>query len=200
MNAKHSETRNHILRTGRIAIAQKGFTALGLAELLRVADVPKGSFYHYFKSKEHFGCIVITEYIEEYAQTLDALLDSSKGTVAQQLLDYFTDWIETQSGDIVSADAPPEARCLVVKLSAEIADLSVEMREALHRGTSELISRLAAIIDKGFTDGSITSDQSSTQLAECLYEVWLGASLLEKLRQDGTSFETALCLSRRLLQ
>ncbi|KJT31700.1 TetR family transcriptional regulator [Salmonella enterica subsp. enterica serovar Heidelberg str. 607310-1] len=27
---------------------QRGFTGMGLSELLKTAQVPKGSFYHYF--------------------------------------------------------------------------------------------------------------------------------------------------------
>ncbi|RJX83668.1 TetR/AcrR family transcriptional regulator, partial [Escherichia coli] len=30
---------------------QRGFTGMGLSELLKTAEVPKGSFYHYFRSK-----------------------------------------------------------------------------------------------------------------------------------------------------
>jgi AcrR family transcriptional regulator len=36
-------------------LLRKGFTAVGLAEVLAAAQVSKGSFYHYFGSKEAFG-------------------------------------------------------------------------------------------------------------------------------------------------
>lgn len=46
MNAKTKDTRQHILEVGYQLVINKGFTAVGLSELLRAADVPKGSFYH----------------------------------------------------------------------------------------------------------------------------------------------------------
>ncbi len=38
---------------------QRGFTGMGLSELLKTAQVPKGSFYHYFRSKEAFGVAML---------------------------------------------------------------------------------------------------------------------------------------------
>ena len=52
MNARHDNTRQHILETGQRIIAGKGFASVGLNEILTTAGVPKGSFYHYFDSKE----------------------------------------------------------------------------------------------------------------------------------------------------
>ena len=48
-------TKDHILDCGERLIASKGFVGVGLSEILTVANVPKGSFYHYFSSKERFG-------------------------------------------------------------------------------------------------------------------------------------------------
>lgn len=42
----------HLLETGYTLVARAGFSGIGLQEILSAADVPKGSFYHYFPSKE----------------------------------------------------------------------------------------------------------------------------------------------------
>ena len=55
MSNDYTDVRQHILDTGRSIILGKGFSAVGLNEILATAQVPKGSFYHYFKSKEVFG-------------------------------------------------------------------------------------------------------------------------------------------------
>jgi len=52
---------------------QKGYTAVGLSELLATAGVPKGSFYHYFRSKEEFGQALLEEYFSEYLGRVDSL-------------------------------------------------------------------------------------------------------------------------------
>ncbi|MCB1967757.1 MAG: TetR/AcrR family transcriptional regulator, partial [Candidatus Accumulibacter sp.] len=46
MPAEQADVRQHILDTAKPIILGKGFSAVGLNELLSAADVPKGSFYH----------------------------------------------------------------------------------------------------------------------------------------------------------
>ncbi len=193
MNAKHADTRSHILEQGRAVIAGKGFSAVGLTELLAAAQVPKGSFYHYFESKEKFGIALIEEYVHDYLHNLDALLAATPDKATDGLVAYFTAWAEMQTDSLV------QHKCLVVKLSAEVADLSEAMRRILRAGTDRVIQRLARTIDVGQKDGSINGPIDPDTLAECLYQLWLGASLLDKLRQDGSSFVQAMVVTHCLL-
>jgi TetR/AcrR family transcriptional repressor of nem operon len=45
MTVRHDNTRQHILDTGQRIIAGKGFSSVGLNEILQASGVPKGSFY-----------------------------------------------------------------------------------------------------------------------------------------------------------
>ena len=62
--AGYSETRESLLRAGVAVLTEKGFSSTGIEEILRNADVPKGSFYHFFASKEAFGLELIDRYAE----------------------------------------------------------------------------------------------------------------------------------------
>ena len=68
-----SDTRAHLLAIGYQLIAQKGFTAVGIKQILDTAGVPKGSFYHYFASKEAFGEAIIEHYFDNYKNRLEAI-------------------------------------------------------------------------------------------------------------------------------
>ena len=92
LTPKAKATRLHILETGYALVARKGFSAIGLQEILRAADVPKGSFYHYFPSKEAFGSALLHHYVEGYAKRLDAMLTQT-GTGRQRLMRYWNAWI-----------------------------------------------------------------------------------------------------------
>ncbi|WNL47164.1 TetR/AcrR family transcriptional regulator [Dyella sp. BiH032] len=187
-----TDVRQHILDVARPLLLRKGFTAVGLAEVLAAARVPKGSFYHYFGSKEAFGQAVLQGYFDDYLARTDVLL-AQRGTAARRLLAYFNDWLESQTGD----DA--QSRCLAVKLGAEVCDLSESMRAALERGTGGVIARLARCIEEGRADGSLAPPPDAHAAAAMLYQSWLGASLLAKISRHRAPLDTAMAGTRQLL-
>src|SRR5688500_7187906 len=63
---KEQDTRRRLLDAGFELIAAKGFNGCGLTEILQRAGVPKGSFYHYFASKEDFGVALIEQSRDEH--------------------------------------------------------------------------------------------------------------------------------------
>lgn len=193
MNTKTNDTRQHILGVGYQLIVNKGFTAVGLSELLKAADVPKGSFYHYFKSKEQFGEALIEDYFHNYLQRIDGLFSQPDLSGYERLIKYFSLWLE-QSNGVCNAN-----KCLVVKLSAEVSDLSDSMRLSLAKGAQQIIAAIKKCIEQGIQDGSINVSDSN-QIASQLYQQWLGASLLNKLLQDQTSLEQSLIATKQLLK
>ena len=192
MKKSNLDMRQHIIDVAKTLMTHKGYTAVGLMEVLTTAGVPKGSFYHYFRSKEEFGQALLEEYFQEYIGRVDIVM-AAQGTGAERLIGYLSYWAKTQAFD------HPEEKCLVVKLGAEVCDPSEDMRSVLEEGTALIIQRITRCVEQGMADGSITSTQNAETLAESLYQLWLGASLLVKVRNTTAAFETALNTSKRLL-
>lgn len=190
MTSAKPDVRQHIIDTGMAIILGKGYSAVGLNEILGAAGVPKGSFYHYFQSKERFGEALLAHYVDDYLARLDALLGAS-GTAAQRLMAYWDSWIG--AGDGASGS------CLVVKLSGEVADMSEAMRLALLNGTNLIIERIAACLSAGAADGSLHTGADPHELAQTLYQMWLGAALLTKLRRNPSALRSARAATERLL-
>ena len=67
-------TRERLIRHGTALLTEFSFDGTGIERLLREVGVPKGSFYHYFASKEAFGCALLDDYVTEYGDRLDQLL------------------------------------------------------------------------------------------------------------------------------
>jgi TetR/AcrR family transcriptional repressor of nem operon len=193
MSNDQTDVRQHILDTGRTIILGKGFSAVGLNEILSAACVPKGSFYYYFKSKEAFGAALVEGYLSDYLVHVDVLLASDGATGAERLMRYWQSWMVTGVSD------SPECNCLVVKLSGEVSDMSESMRVALLGGTHQIIGRLADCIGQGAADGSLPGTLDAPQTALTLYELWLGAALLTKLRRERSALDAAMHATLRLL-
>ncbi|MHC6799555.1 TetR/AcrR family transcriptional regulator [Vibrio antiquarius] len=193
MNAKTNDTRQHILDVGYELIVNRGFTSVGLSELLKKAAVPKGSFYHYFKSKEQFGEAMIQDYFTKYFERLNARFTNTDLNGYQRLMSYFEEMVKVED-DVCNAN-----KCLLVKLSAEVSDLSESMRLALRQGADKTIQAMAYCIDVGIQDGSIPNGDSAL-LARQIYYLWNGASLLNKLYQDQAALTQSLTYTQHLLQ
>ncbi|WP_426153508.1 TetR/AcrR family transcriptional regulator [Pseudomonas sp. DC3000-4b1] len=188
-----SDTRQEILEVGQRIMAAKGYSAVGLKEILAAADVPKGSFYHYFESKDAFGEALLEDYFEDYLEELDQILAQPGLSMAQRLMNYWTAWQQNQSF------LECQGKCLAVKLGVEVADLSEPMRAVLQRGTSGITDRLALAIEAGVTEGSLTIEGDPYAVAQSLYQLWVGASVMVKIARNMKPFETALTTTRQIL-
>ncbi|MDE1181884.1 TetR/AcrR family transcriptional regulator [Paraburkholderia sp.] len=188
------DVRENIIAVGQRIFAAKGFSAVGLNEVLSAAGVPKGSFYHYFGSKDGFGEAILDSYFEGYLADLDETLATPGLDSAQRLMKYWEIWQETQS----FFDC--QGKCLAVKLGAEVADMSEVMRASLNRGTAGIIERLAGAVEAGVADGSLAIQGDARDMAESLYQLWLGASLMVKIVRNRQPFEAAMTTTRHLLQ
>ena len=194
MSTLRGNIRQHIIDTAKPIILGKGFTAVGLNEVLTAAAVPKGSFYHYFKSKELFGEALLADYFETYLAAIEATLQQSEVPAAGRLLNYWQGW------QISFTEKEMQCQCLAAKLAGEVSDLSEAMRLALRDGTGRIIARLAVCIEEGQTDGSLAPEINAQQCAESLYQLWLGASLLTKMRHDSSALDCAMVTTKKTLR
>ncbi|MFW2173154.1 TetR/AcrR family transcriptional regulator [Acinetobacter guillouiae] len=190
---KSEEKRLYILDSSTDLVLHKGFVGLGLQEILKHSSVPKGSFYHYFQSKEAFGCELLSYYITDYQERL-ALLWNNNQTPLQKILSYFKVWIEDENIGEGWAE-----KCLIVKLAAEVADLSEDMRLIMDTGVQHLLNQITYLIKQGKLDGSITVVTEPKVAAQVIYQMWLGAALLSKLQKSKTPLHQALQATEHML-
>ncbi|MFM2484760.1 TetR/AcrR family transcriptional regulator [Celerinatantimonas yamalensis] len=188
------DVRHHILATAEQIISHKGFSAVGINELLRAANVPKGSFYHYFASKEAFGVALLKHYFDDYIDQLTQLFAADTNHPEQPLISYCQQWQHTQSCQSLTH------RCLVVKLAAEVSDLSEAMRQVLNDGMQAIIEVLAGALSKTQIMQQLPGHPSAEQLAQRIYQLWLGASLQAKVYHSDEPFELAMATTQSWLQ
>lgn len=174
-------------------MARKGYSAVGINEVLAEAGVPKGSFYYYFTSKDAFGEALLKNYFDEYVSDMDRVLAQPGKPAAERLMAYWQQWRETQSLDEC------QGKCLAVKLGAEVADLSEAMRLAMKAGTGAVADRIERAIADGLKDGSIVIDGDPRGTAQALYDMWLGASVMAKIHRGLAPLDTAMTATRQLL-
>ena len=177
-NTEH-DTREHLLATGERLCMHRGFTGMGLSELLKTAEVPKGSFYHCFKSKEAFGLAVLSAYGDFFAHKLDKFL-----------LDDAVPPLERMAAFVRHAGQGMEKfqfrrGCLVGNLLQEAPLLPETFPQRLMAILAAWESRVARCLREAQAAGAIASEASPQALAQVFWIGWEGAVMRARLVQSA---------------
>ncbi len=182
-SARKSENRRRLLDEGVRLLLHQGYHASGLQEILARAGVPKGSFYHYFPSKEAFGAAVIAHYIEPFIRQLDDWLNRPHQDPVSALRGYFEALItELQANDF-------QGGCLLGNLMAEIGDTSDTCRRALQQALYRYRDKIAAALHRAQEQGLIGRDRTPEALADFIVDYWQGALLRMKIERSDAPLE-----------
>ena len=136
--------------------------------------MPKGSFYHYFDSKETYALEVIRHYDEQLSADLMHILQNSKQTPLNRLKAY------AEFGKQKLSKQECRKGCLIGNLSQEMADQSEVLRQELSRIIGKWSDMVAACIVEGQKAGEIQKHYSAAALAELFQSAWTGAVLRAK--------------------
>jgi TetR/AcrR family transcriptional repressor of nem operon len=169
--ARDTGTREKILEVGAQAIADKSFNSCGLSEILRRAGVPKGSFYHYFGSKEDFGIALIEKASAEYVELLRPIIGDRRRSPLQRLRAVF----ELSREECMAKGAARQ--CLIPKLALETSQLSEPVHAAVKCAYEQWSALLARVVREAQAAGEIGRKHDPDRLANVLVMLWEGATI-----------------------
>jgi TetR/AcrR family transcriptional repressor of nem operon len=178
-----NDTRNHIINTGADLIVQKGFGATGINAVLTTAGVPKGSFYHYFSSKNDFGLAVIDTFAQEYDTKLDLILNDHTRSGVDRLRAYFDTGLETMTSCEFTRG------CLIGNLGQELAGQNETFRRRLDTVFQGWEKRFERCIEEARQAGDIDDSINPADVASFLLSGWEGAILRAKVLKSTEPME-----------
>ena len=183
---KDLNTRERILEVGAQAIADKSFNSCGLSEILRLAGVPKGSFYHYFGSKEDFGVALIEKASAEYIELLGPIVSDRKRTPLERLRAVFE---ETREECLARGTA---RQCLIPKLALETSQLSEPVHAAVKNAYVKWSALIAGAIREAQAVGELPASHDADRLANMLVMLWEGATIRTQIDRSPQPIEDFL--------
>lgn len=181
-SSRHS-TRNQLLRAGVAVLTEKGFSAVGIEEILSAASVPKGSFYHYFASKDEFGLALIDSYADYFAAKLDRWFEAPDRRPLQRLADFIAD---ARAG---MARHDFRRGCLVGNLGQEMGVLPEVFRQRISAVFADWQARTAGCLRAAQVAGEIPQDANCERLAAFFWIGWEGAVLRAKLERNSGALD-----------
>ncbi|MBN4085318.1 TetR family transcriptional regulator C-terminal domain-containing protein [Flavobacteriaceae bacterium AH-315-B10] len=167
--------KENILDIGVELLNKKGYNGIGIKEVLDEAQIPKGSFYHYFKSKEDFGLQVVKRYSDSTLTFLKFHLEDKSISPKERLLQFFD---EMQK---IYINKECKEGCLLGNSATELADVNVRFASLLQKEFLEYEEAFEKCIQQAIEQGEINSDKSAKKIAGFILNSFEGAVLRMKV-------------------
>lgn len=177
-SAARVDTRKDLVWCGTELLTERGFQITGIEEVLKRVGVPKGSFYHYFKSKDEFGHAVIDNYEQYYARKMDRIFGNVDRSPVQRLKDFV---VNAKNG-MVKFDF--KRGCLIGNLGQELAALDTQFRERLESVLLSWERRVSDCLKEAMEVGELAPGQDPEALSRFFWVGWEGAILRAKLMRS----------------
>lgn len=177
-------TREHLIDIGLELMHRNGYNATGLSEILKAADVPKGSFYHHFASKEDFAAAALEKYVAREREHAANVLSDSKTPPLKRLKRYFKDLVKTHGQE---AKIPG---CMMGRFSLEMAAESSELRKRISTSFASWQHRIAVVIHQAVEQEELPANTDPESLAGFLLNCWEGALLRSQAEQSDAPLDT----------
>lgn len=177
MNKKHS--REDILETGQEIIRTKGFNNTGINDILKACNIPKGSFYNFFSSKEEFGIQLLDYYGKKNHYFIDDFLSKPEESPLERLKNFYH----------YLAQMPEQSSnfggCLIYNMASEMGGISDALAEAVNRNFIRGIKRISQCIEEAQEAAEISEQFNAEELAEFMHTAISGSMARAKAARSN---------------
>ncbi|WP_238474405.1 TetR/AcrR family transcriptional regulator [Pseudomonas cavernae] len=174
------DKRDLILAKGAEVMTRRGYHGTGVQEIVQTAGIPKGSFYHYFASKEDFALQalehVYTPRLTRYAQALG----NPQLSPRTRILGYYRELLAH-----FERQEKLEYHCFIGSLSFEMAELLPAVGAQVEAVMLRSVATLQRCLEQAQAAGELPADEDCANLAVFIGSAWQGA--LARLKVGNTA-------------
>jgi TetR/AcrR family transcriptional repressor of nem operon len=173
-------TREALITAGIDQLSVHGYHGTGIKQILDEVNVPKGSFYNFFASKEAFVAEVIGHYSRDLLSQLSKFI-AGEGkilTPVEQLRAiYLYSLKQYASHDFKKS-------CLVGSIATEISAESEMCRIELEAAMKHWLRFFSGIFEQAQDQQLVRDDLSPNDMASVYWAAWEGALIKMKMSAD----------------
>ena len=193
-----SDARERLIEEAARLFHARSYEAVGVQELCEAAEINKGSFYHFFASKEDLLLAVIDAQWEAVrTQVLDPGLADDLPPLSR-IERCFSIMAREQRSAKRAAGLTPG--CPLANLAGEVSSHEPKLRRRLARVYSDMQDRFAETLREARDAKEIPSKSDIERKAEAILALAEGAMLLSVVHDDAASVarmsDLALAIAR----
>lgn len=176
MNIKHNKS--DVIAGGETLLREKGYHNTGIKNILDHCEIPKGSFYNFFPSKEAFTQDVIVHYGNRLQTYISMFVHDTSKTPVERLRALYYGIIGYAEADGCSKG------CLVYNLAYELGGLNKDIAHTLDTQFENWLTLITECIREGQELGEIRTDKEAGEMASVLHTAVNGSYGRVKMKRD----------------
>ncbi len=177
-----SDAKDRLITAAMELIYARGYTAVGVQEICDQAGVNKGSFYHFFPSKQALVLAVIEAHTQQMQQGWGAVM-SARCSLHTRMQTLFEAAYEAHR--TCTDDGGQMLGCPLGNLALELSARDSCIRQKLSEAFATCTHMIEHLLQEAMTQGDLPSIDVSTT-AQTIMAYFQGVVLLAKTRNDPT--------------
>jgi TetR/AcrR family transcriptional regulator, transcriptional repressor for nem operon len=181
---KTKATRDHLIDVGLNLFHTAGYAETGVKDILAQARVAKGSFYHYFASKEAFAEEVLRRYASVELERAQAFLDRNELVPLERLRRYFLSMINAHG---YGSTRPG---CIIAYMSLEAPTKGNQLEHLLSTVMQNWERAIASYILQSIARGHLTLNTSPEHISRFILNGWEGSLIRMRAEKSDLPLKT----------
>ena len=184
------DTKRRLLEASLELMLERGYSGLSVDDVLRRADISKGSFYHHFQNKQDMALQAIDLYTNLGHQLIAECLPPDGRPALERLRTFF----EQLSG---LYRAQGYLGCLLGALGQELSGVNEVFRKKIESCLASLADGITECLEEAKREGALPAQSDPGRLANVLLNAWEGAALRSRLLRSPEPLKGVLdfCLT-----
>jgi TetR/AcrR family transcriptional repressor of nem operon len=176
---KHDIKSDFLLDKGIELLWAKGYNATSVNDIVKLAEIPKGSFYFYFDSKEDFAVKAIEKYFNKQFVPAFEVLQNTQISPKERLFAFYI-----FRANILEEELECKMGGLGCNLANEVAEHSEAIRNVIAAKGAMIKNHIAKVIEEAQNLGEIKNTLNARDLAEFIEDAGKGAMTTMKEMND----------------
>ncbi len=187
LNNHNMHLKETIVHEAQKLFSLNGFLSTGINDIIAAAGTSKGGFYNHFASKEELFYAVLAEsqsiWREKVFDSIDEI-ESPLEKIFRVLHNYKDKYLKDKENF--------PGGCIFATFSVELDDTRPHLMMEVNKGFDGFKAKLVRLLDDAIYLGELPNSFNSNAVAETIFAVMLGASVLYGVYKDNSNLDHAI--------
>ena len=181
ISSKHIEKSDYLIEKGLSILWSRGYNGTSINDVVNAAEVPKGSFYFYFESKEDYVVKVLEKYFEnKRANIIKDIFNDADTHPKECILNFYKLRVK-----YIKEKLHCTLGCMGSNMSTEMAEHSEKIRTTILAEERKIRLQVRDVVKKAQDANEITNPIEADKIVDFIEDSFKG--MLTSMKETKSS-------------